>query len=314
LEDELGKRIIGQDHVLTAIANVIRLSRTGLHQHTKPLGNFLFLGPTGVGKTETCKALAQLLFDSDSAMTRIDMSEYMERHCVSRLIGAPPGYVGYEEGGELTEAVIRRPYQIILFDEFEKAHPEVLNLLLSVLDDGRLTDAQGRLVDFRNTIIVFTSNIAADIIASGAGREEVMSRVEKQLSPEFINRLDEILMFNRLTLEGVVRIVDVQLAKISQLLDERHIGLKVSEAAKRDFGERGFDDVYGARPLRRLLQREILNKLSVMLLNGQLAENKDVFVDYVDGHLAFTVSDRPVLRQTRDKSVLLLSSTTEAAK
>lgn len=300
-EKHLGERIVGQDHVLSAIGNVIRLSRTGLHQHEKPLGNFLFLGPTGVGKTETCKALAQFLFDSDSAMTRIDMSEYMERHTVSRLVGAPPGYVGYEEGGELTEAVIRKPYQIILFDEFEKAHPEVLNLLLSVLDDGRLTDAQGRLVDFRNTIIVFTSNLGADLIAQGGSKEEVMARVEKRLSPEFINRIDEILMFNRLSVEGVCRIVEINLNKIRGLLEPKRIGLSVSPTAVRDFGERGFDEVYGARPLRRLLQREILNKLSLMLLEGELTEDSDVVIDLVDGQLQFSVTPRPLEATSRGR-------------
>jgi ATP-dependent Clp protease ATP-binding subunit ClpB len=264
-----------------------------LQDPRRPIGSFLFLGPTGVGKTELCKALAEFLFDDEQAMLRIDMSEYMERHAVARLIGAPPGYVGYEEGGTLAEAVRRRPYQVILFDEVEKAHSDVFNILLQVLDDGRLTDGQGHTVDFRNTIIVLTSNLGADILAallegqsSEAAREQVMEVVRRSFRPEFLNRLDEIILFNRLGRSEMKRIVDIQLKALQKLLDDRKIVLNVDEKAKTWLANTGYDPVYGARPLKRAIQRHLQNPLATMLLSGAIKDGDTVAVTVRDGQLA----------------------------
>lgn len=285
MEAELKKRIVGQDHAISAIANTIRLSRAGLHQHSRPLGTFMFLGPTGVGKTELCKAIAKFLFDDENCICRIDMSEYMEKHSVSRLIGAPPGYVGYDQGGELTESVRRRPYQIVLFDEFEKANHEVFNLLLQVFDEGHLTDSHGRKVDFKNTLIIMTSNIAADLIArlpanqdTEAVRPQIMKMVESTLTPEFINRIDEIVVFNRLKEESIRTLVDILLKQVATMLEQQEITLAVSEEVKATLGREGFSHVYGARPLKRLIQKEILNPLAKMIINGSVKREETVTV------------------------------------
>ena len=283
MDAELKKSIMGQDAAIESITNVVRISRAGLHSHKRPLGSFLFLGPTGVGKTEVCKSLAKFLFDDESFICRIDMSEYMERHSVHRLIGAPPGYVGYEEGGELTEAVRRRPYQIVLFDEFEKAHPSVSNILLQVLDEGHLTDSHGRRVDFKNTIIILTSNIGADVIArlpegqpSSVAMPAVMEQVRQRMTPEFINRLDDIIMFNRLSRENIRQIVEILFKQVQTMLTEQNIRLEVPTEVYDWFGVNGYSAVYGARPLKRLVQSELLNQLALMLLDGRIREGEDV--------------------------------------
>ncbi len=286
MEEVLKQRVVGQDHAVQAVANAVRRARAGLQDPNRPIGSFLFLGPTGVGKTELCKALAEFLFDDERALLRIDMSEYMEKHAVARLIGAPPGYVGYEEGGVLTEAVRRRPYQVILFDEVEKAHPDVFNILLQVLDDGRLTDSQGHTVDFRNTLIVLTSNLGSEYLAAlpeGApaeqAREQVMSVVRATFRPEFLNRLDEIILFNRLGREQMRAIVDIQLRRLERLLADRRIGLEVSEAAREWLAKAGYDPVYGARPLKRTIQRHLQDPLALMILEGKVKEGDTVKVD-----------------------------------
>jgi ATP-dependent Clp protease ATP-binding subunit ClpB len=293
MEEKLRERVVGQEQAIAAVAEAVRRARAGLQDPRRPIGSFLFLGPTGVGKTELCKALAEFLFDDEQAMIRIDMSEYMERHAVARLIGAPPGYVGYEEGGSLTEAVRRRPYQVILFDEVEKAHNDVFNILLQVLDDGRLTDGQGHTVDFRNTIIVLTSNLGSEILAallegqpSEAAREQVMEVVRRSFRPEFLNRLDEIILFNRLGRNEMKRIVDIQLKQLQKLLDERKIVLNVDEQAKTWLANTGYDPVYGARPLKRVIQRHLQNPLATMLLSGAIKDGDTVSVTVRDGHLA----------------------------
>jgi ATP-dependent Clp protease ATP-binding subunit ClpB len=275
------------------VSEAVRRARAGLQDPRRPIGSFLFLGPTGVGKTELCKALAEFLFDDEQAMIRIDMSEYMEKHAVARLVGAPPGYVGYEEGGTLTEAVRRRPYQVILFDEVEKAHHDVFNILLQVLDDGRLTDGQGHTVDFRNTIIVLTSNLGAEILAallegqpSDAAREQVMEVVRRSFRPEFLNRIDEIILFNRLGRNEMKRIVDIQLKALQKLLDDRKIKLNVDEQAKTWLANTGYDPVYGARPLKRVIQRHLQNPLATMLLSGAIKDGDTVAVAVRDGQLA----------------------------
>jgi ATP-dependent Clp protease ATP-binding subunit ClpB len=285
MEQALRGRVIGQDEAIVAIANAVRRARAGLQDPNRPIGSFLFLGPTGVGKTELTKALAAFLFDDETAMIRIDMSEYMEKHAVARLIGAPPGYVGYEEGGSLTEAVRRRPYQVILFDEVEKAHPDVFNVLLQVLDDGRLTDGQGRTVDFRNTLIVLTSNLGSDIIAAlpegqdiESVRGEVMEVVRGAFRPEFLNRLDEILLFRRLSRSDMTAIVDIQLKRLQQLLADREITLEVEEAGRQWLAQAGYDPVYGARPLKRVIQRELQNPLAGQILSGAIKNGDTVRV------------------------------------
>ena len=285
MEQNLGRRVIGQHEAVVAVSNAIRRARAGLQDPNRPIGSFLFLGPTGVGKTELTKALAEFLFDDESALIRIDMSEYMEKHSVARLIGAPPGYVGYDEGGALTEAVRRRPYQVILFDEIEKAHPDVFNVLLQVLDDGRLTDGQGRTVDFRNTLIVLTSNLGSDAIANlpdGADIEQarpaVMEAVRAAFRPEFLNRLDEILLFRRLSRDDMTGIVEIQLRHLKKLLADRKITLELDEAAKAWLADRGYDPVYGARPLKRVIQRELQNPLAQKILEGRIPDGSTVHV------------------------------------
>ncbi len=285
MEGALRQRVIGQDEAIVAVSNAVRRARAGLQDPNRPMGSFLFLGPTGVGKTELTKALAEFLFDDEHAMVRIDMSEFMEKHSVARLIGAPPGYVGYEEGGSLTEAVRRRPYQVILFDEVEKAHPDVFNVLLQVLDDGRLTDGQGRTVDFRNTLIVMTSNLGSEYLAAlgedqdvDTVRAEVMEAVRAAFRPEFLNRLDEILIFRRLSREDMSGIVDIQFRRLQRLLDDRKLVLEVDDAAKRWLADAGYDPVYGARPLKRVIQRELQNPLAEMILRGKVRDGDTVRV------------------------------------
>jgi ATP-dependent Clp protease ATP-binding subunit ClpB len=292
MEDNLRRRVKGQDEAIIAVSNAVRRARAGLQDPNRPIGSFLFLGPTGVGKTELTKALAEFLFDDESALIRIDMSEYMERHSVARLIGAPPGYVGYDEGGSLTEAVRRRPYQVILFDEVEKAHPDVFNVLLQVLDDGRLTDGQGRTVDFRNTLIVLTSNLGSEALAGlpdgadvGTVREQVMEHVRAAFRPEFLNRLDEILLFRRLSRDDMTGIVDIQVAHLAKLLVDRKITLDVDASALRWLAQTGYDPVYGARPLKRVIQRELQNALAEQILQGRIAEGETVHVNAGEGGL-----------------------------
>jgi len=296
LEDELGERVVGQRLAVSAVANAVRRSRAGLGDPNRPTGSFIFLGPTGVGKTETARALAEFLFDDERAMVRLDMSEYMEKHSVARLIGAPPGYVGYEEGGQLTEAVRRRPYSVILFDEIEKAHPDVFNVLLQILDDGRLTDSQGRLVDFRNSVIIMTSNIGSQIIVESAQAspqlgdrpdDPAWTRVEQRVRdelrnhfrPEFLNRVDDIIVFRPLSRENLVQIVDLQLRHLEVMLAARHHGLDVTPEAKELLAAQGYDPVYGARPLKRVIQRELQNPLALELLEGKFHEGDTIRVE-----------------------------------
>ncbi len=285
MEEVIGNRVIGQEEAVVAVSNAVRRARAGLQDPNRPLGSFLFLGPTGVGKTELTKALAAFLFDDETAMQRLDMSEYMEKHSVARLIGAPPGYVGYEEGGALTEAVRRRPYQVILFDEVEKAHPDVFNVLLQVLDDGRLTDGQGRTVDFRNTLIILTSNLGSEILANQAEGEDVeavrgqvMEVVRGAFRPEFLNRLDEVLLFHRLTRAHMSGIVDIQLERLCKMLEDRNIRLEMDDAALTWLADAGYDPVYGARPLKRAIQRSLQNPLATMLLEGRIEDGSTVTV------------------------------------
>ncbi|MEX0582224.1 MAG: ATP-dependent chaperone ClpB [Sneathiella sp.] len=284
MENELRKRVVGQEEALTAVANAVRRSRAGLQDPNQPIGSFLFLGPTGVGKTELTKALAGFLFDDEHALLRVDMSEYMEKHSVARLIGAPPGYVGYDQGGVVTEAVRRRPYQVILFDEVEKAHPDVFNILLQVLDDGRLTDGQGRTVDFKNTLIVLTSNLGSEHLSGGDDvddelvRHKVMETVRGAFRPEFLNRLDEQIVFHRLSRENMNAIVDIQLTRLQKLLSERRIELELEPSAYEWIANRGYDPVYGARPLKRVIQRYLQNPLATQILEGGIADGSTVKV------------------------------------
>ncbi|MGZ3279402.1 MAG: AAA family ATPase, partial [Caulobacteraceae bacterium] len=294
MEDQLKKRVVGQDEALEAVSDAVRRARAGLQDPNRPIGSFLFLGPTGVGKTELTKALAEFMFSDDSAITRIDMSEYMEKHAVSRLIGAPPGYVGYDEGGSLTESVRRRPYQVVLFDEVEKAHPDVFNVLLQVLDDGRLTDGQGRTVDFKNTLIIMTSNLGSEYLAAqeegedvDAVRPMVMDAVRRHFRPEFLNRIDEIILFRRLGREQMDSIVRIQLARVEQRLAERRINLQLDPAALHWLGERGYDPVYGARPLKRVIQKELVDPVAKKLLAGEIRDGEVVSVTAGDGGLEF---------------------------
>ncbi len=295
LEEELHKRVVGQDEAIRAVADAIRRARAGLKDPNRPIGSFMFLGPTGVGKTELAKALAENLFDTEEAMIRIDMSEYMEKHTVARLIGAPPGYVGYEEGGQLTEAVRRKPYSVILFDEIEKAHPDVFNILLQILDDGRLTDAHGRTVDFRNTIIIMTSNLGSHLILEGikehlpyeAIQEQVFTVLQQNFRPEFLNRLDEIVVFKPLTKEEIVRIVDLMVARVAERLAERKIQLTLTQEAKAWLADRGYDPVFGARPLRRVIQKELETPLSKKILAGEVKEGDVVVVGADERGLVF---------------------------
>ncbi len=294
MEDRLRQRVVGQDAALEAIADAVRRSRAGLGDPSRPIGSFLFLGPTGVGKTELARSLADFLFDDETHMVRLDMSEYGERHSVSRLVGAPPGYVGYDEGGQLTEAVRRRPYSVVLFDEIEKAHPEVFNVLLQLLDDGRLTDGRGRTVDFRNAVIIMTSNIGSRLIQEagpGAAREELRRQVfellRQQLKPEFLNRIDEIVVFSHLSRQDLARIVDIQVARFARRLEERGIGIELSEAARAYLAEEGYDPDFGARPLKRLIQREVENPLARRLLQGDFGDGDRIRVELEGGRLTF---------------------------
>jgi ATP-dependent Clp protease ATP-binding subunit ClpB len=294
MEAELGRRVVGQDEALRAVSDTIRRARAGLQDAARPLGSFIFLGPTGVGKTELARALAEFLFDTEKAMVRLDMSEYMEKHTVSRLIGAPPGYVGYEEGGQLTEAVKRRPYALVLLDEIEKAHPDVFNILLQILDDGRLTDGKGRTVDFRNTIIIMTSNLGSQVIKElgrdyEAMKSEVKKTLEGQFRPEFLNRIDEVIIFRALSKESILRIVDLQLDLLAKRLAERKIGLEATKKARELIAEKGFDPVYGARPLKRAIQQEIQNPLAMKILSAEVKEGATVKID-ADGRGGFVFS------------------------
>jgi ATP-dependent Clp protease ATP-binding subunit ClpB len=294
MEDSLGKRVIGQAEAVHAVATAVRRSRAGLQDPNRPMGSFMFLGPTGVGKTELTKALAEYLFDDETAMVRLDMSEYMEKHSVSRLIGAPPGYVGYDEGGALTEAVRRRPYQVVLFDEIEKAHPDVFNVLLQVLDDGRLTDGQGRTVDFRNTLIIMTSNLGSEFLVNqpegedtGAVREQVMGTVRAHFRPEFLNRVDEIILFHRLQKSEMGRIVEIQFARLQKLLEDRKIILTLDAPARDWLAEKGWDPAYGARPLKRVIQRHVQDPLAEMILAGDVIDGDRVAISEKGNVLTF---------------------------
>ena len=296
MEERLHRRVVDQDEAVRAVSNAVRRARAGLQDPNRPIGSFIFLGPTGVGKTELGRALAEFLFDDEEAMVRLDMSEYQERHTVARMIGAPPGYVGYEEGGQLTEAVRRRPYSVVLFDEIEKAHAEVFNLLLQILDDGRLTDGHGRTVNFRNTVVIMTSNIGGHWIKE-LGPEAAKDRVREELSrhfrPEFLNRVDEVIIFHALSMEDLLQIVDIQLRRLRALLAERDIGLELTEAAKRLLAEEGYDPVYGARPLKRVIQRRIQDPLAMKILEGEFMEGDTVLVDVEAGDLVFRRREEP---------------------
>jgi ATP-dependent Clp protease ATP-binding subunit ClpB len=295
MEERLHQRVVGQDEAVTAVSNAIRRARAGLQDPNRPLGSFLFLGPTGVGKTELARALAEFLFDDEQAMIRIDMSEYMEKHSVARLIGAPPGYVGYDEGGQLTEAVRRKPYSVVLFDEIEKAHPDVFNVLLQVLDDGRLTDGQGRVVNFKNTVIIMTSNIASatiqELTRAGAGQSEiraaVMEELRSVLRPEFLNRIDEVIVFSPLSREHIDQIVEIQLNRLRKLLADRKLNLTLTDAARAQLAAEGYDPVYGARPLKRVIQQRIQNPLALQLLQGAFPEGSTIVVDVEGNNFVF---------------------------
>ncbi len=291
MEERLMERVVGQGQAIKSVANAVRRARAGLQDENRPIGSFMFLGPTGVGKTELCKALAEFLFDNEQAIVRLDMSEYMEKHTVARLIGAPPGYVGYDEGGQLTEAVRRHPYSVVLFDEVEKAHGDVFNVLLQVLDDGRITDGQGRTVDFKNTVIIMTSNIGSQFIMEDLPVEErnrrVMEALRGHFRPEFINRIDETIIFDRLTDKEITSIVDIQLRRLLKRLDQQNIRLELTDKAKKFLAKEGYDPAYGARPLKRVIQQQILNPLSVAILDGQFGEGDKIVADLDKDHLEF---------------------------
>ena len=306
MEERLHERVIGQDEAVEAVSGALRRSRAGLSDPDRPIGSFLFLGPTGVGKTELARALAEFMFDSEQAMVRIDMSEYMEKHAVARLIGAPPGYVGYEEGGQLTEAVRRRPYSVILLDEIEKAHPDVFNVLLQIMDDGRLTDGQGRTVDFKNTVLIMTSNVGSQFIAAEAVEEKAREQVEEALTqtfpPEFLNRIDDVVIFHRLTKEDLGKIVDIQVAQLSERVRERGIEIELTDKARELLGNLGFDPTYGARPLKRVIQKQLVDKLALRLLEGEFAEGDAVKVDAGDGELTFAKAKPAKPGEKREKA------------
>jgi ATP-dependent Clp protease ATP-binding subunit ClpB len=282
---------VGQDEAVAAVSNALRRSRAGLSDPNRPIGSFLFLGPTGVGKTELARALAEFMFDSEQAMVRLDMSEYMEKHTVARLIGAPPGYVGYEEGGQLTEAVRRRPYAVVLLDEIEKAHADVFNVLLQIMDDGRLTDGHGRTVDFTNTILIMTSNVGSQFIVAEADEERMREEIEEVLAatfkPEFLNRIDDVVIFRRLTREDISRIVELQVAQLTARVRERGIEIELTDDAKTLLGNLGYDPSYGARPLKRVIQKQLVDKLALRVLEGEFVEGEVVRVDAADGELTF---------------------------
>lgn len=297
MEDRLKQRVIGQNEAVEAVSNAVRRARSGLQDPNRPIGSFIFMGPTGVGKTELAKALAEFLFDSEQAMVRVDMSEYMEKHAVSRLIGAPPGYVGYEEGGYLTEAIRRRPYSVILFDEIEKAHPDVFNVLLQILEDGRLTDGQGKTVDFRNTLIIMTSNIGSQVIQDYAGRnddgmdEAVLDILRRSFRPEFLNRIDEMIIFGNLNEDQISRIVDIQLSRLAKRLAERRICFVMTDQAKKFLAEKGYDPVYGARPLKRAIQRYIENQLSLEIIKGAFPDGSNIRIDSNGSEILFLLDE-----------------------
>ncbi|KPV52561.1 Clp protease ClpB, partial [Kouleothrix aurantiaca] len=301
MEQRLHMRVIGQEEAVRAVSNAVRRSRAGLQDPNRPLGSFLFLGPTGVGKTELARALAEFLFADESAMIRLDLSEYMEKHTVARLIGAPPGYVGYEEGGQLTEAVRRKPYSVVLFDEIEKAHADVFNVLLQILDDGRLTDGQGRVVNFKNAVIIMTSNTASPLIQEMTRdnvdqetiRERVMEEIRDEFRPEFLNRIDEIIVFHPLGRNQIGEIVEIQLGRLRKLLAERKITLALTDAARARLGDEGYDPIYGARPLKRVIQQRLQNELALRLLQGEFREGDTIEVG-VDGSGKFTFNKAAV--------------------
>jgi len=291
MEQRLGERVVGQQKAIRAVANAVRRARAGMQDENRPLGSFLFLGPTGVGKTELSKALADFLFDDEGAMVRIDMSEYMEKHSVSRLIGAPPGYVGYEEGGQLSERVRRKPYCVVLFDEVEKAHSDVFNVLLQVLDDGRITDGQGRTVDFRNTVIILTSNIGSQFITHEDNAEQreamVTEALRNHFRPEFLNRIDEIIIFDRLRHEEITRIVELQLERVRKRLAKQGLALALTKNAKEFIANQGYDPMYGARPLKRAIQHNLLDPLSLDVLDGKFVEGDVILADVDHGTTVF---------------------------
>jgi len=292
MEERLGERVIGQQEAINKVASAVRRARAGLQDPNRPMGSFFFMGSSGVGKTETARALAEFLFDDEHAMVRIDMSEFMEKHSVSRLIGAPPGYVGYEEGGFLTEAVRRRPYSVILLDEMEKAHPDVLNVLLQVLDDGRLTDGQGRTVDFKNTVIIMTSNIGSQFIAEAKGDEkkienDVMQALRAHFRPEFLNRIDDVIIFHTLKEDQITKIVDIQLKKLDKMLADRHLKVALTKGAKEFLGKQGYDVIYGARPLKRAIQKYLQDPLSMAILEGKYKDGDTIKVDAANDTLKF---------------------------
>ena len=303
MEDGLRRRVIGQDEALNAVANAVRRARAGLQDPNRPIGSFIFLGPTGVGKTETAKALAEFMFDDERAMVRLDMSEYMEKHAVARMIGAPPGYVGYDEGGQLTEAVRRRPYSVVLFDEIEKAHPDVFNILLQILDDGRLTDSKGRVVDFKNTVLIMTSNLGSREIQTSVStnplvdvekktkqsiRDAVLGVLKDYFKPEFLNRIDDIVIFDQLDKSEIVRIIDVQLEKLRKNLAERGISIILEGSAKTLLADEGYDPNFGARPLKRAIQTLLQNPLAVKLLNGEIRSGSVIHASAENGEMNFT--------------------------
>jgi ATP-dependent Clp protease ATP-binding subunit ClpB len=297
MEERLHERVIGQDEAVAAVANALRRSRSGLQDPNRPIGSFLFLGPTGVGKTELARALAEFMFDTEDALVRIDMSEYMEKHSVSRLVGAPPGYVGYEEGGQLTEAVRRRPYSVILLDEVEKAHADVFNVLLQVMDDGRLTDGQGRTVDFKNVVLIMTSNVGSQYIVGEQDQERIREQVEAALSaqfkPEFLNRIDDVVIFHRLSKDQIKQIVDLQTQKLVERVRERGIEVVLSDRAKELLANLGYDPTFGARPLKRVIQKQLVDRLALALLEGEFVDGDVVEVDVADGELTFEKTAAP---------------------
>ena len=296
MEERLAERVVGQSSSIEAVSNAVRRGRAGLSDENKPIGSFLFLGPTGVGKTELSKALAEFLFDDENAMTRIDMSEYMEKHSVARLIGAPPGYVGYEEGGQLSEVVRRKPYSVVLLDEVEKAHPDIFNVLLQVLDDGRITDGQGRTVDFRNTVLIMTSNLGSAEILDEQNPEQREAKVKEVLGnyfrPEFINRIDEKIIFDRLDEEDISKIIELQLSLIDKRLDKQGLKIKISSEVIEFISAEGYDPIYGARPLKRAIQRHLLDPLSMSLLNGDFESGDTINVSLHSGSLKFDKSTK----------------------
>ncbi|MBD3184492.1 AAA domain-containing protein, partial [Candidatus Poribacteria bacterium] len=315
MEENLKKRVVGQDDAIAAVSNSVRRARAGLQDPNRPIGSFIFMGPTGVGKTELARTLAEFLFDDEDAMIRLDMSEYMERHSVSRLIGAPPGYVGYDEGGQLTESVRRRPYSVVLFDEIEKAHTDVFNALLQILEDGRLTDGQGRTVDFKNTVLIMTSNVGSqwlqNINDSNADdmKEQAMDALKAQFRPEFLNRVDEIIVFNKLGIEQIKLIVDIQFNRFKKRLESKNIDITLSPEAREMLAEVGFDPVYGARPIKRVIQKKILDPLAMQVLEGRFSEGDNIEVKVLDGEIIFEAVHQSQVKQgvTRKPSVTPVS-------